>query len=178
MAVSPVEAVLGVLLIFVLPGFAMARALFPEWRFRGPEGLLHATETAALSLVGSVSATILGGFVLLNTPTGFQAGWGNPLLEGFLAAVTIVGLVAAGFRGAFSRVPPPAPPLEPSGGEEGAWELIREMDRMAREERRLLHAIRVAPATGPDRRKLEEELEGLRLHREELERARSEEYAK
>src|SRR5271156_4009889 len=103
MTVFPVEALAGLLLVFVLPGLAVARALFPEWRFRGAEGLPHLVETAALTIVLSVALTILVGFGLLNTPAGFSASWSDPVLEIILAGITVAGFVVAGYRGAFSR---------------------------------------------------------------------------
>jgi uncharacterized membrane protein len=107
---SLLEIVAGVLLVFVVPGYAITKATFPEWRLRGPEALLRAVEIGTLSLVLSVTVTILVGFVLGAAPGNyFQASWSDPLLEALLAAITGVALAAAVLRGAFRRVPPAAP---------------------------------------------------------------------
>ena len=177
MAVAPVEALLGVLLVFVLPGFALSRALFPEWRFRGPAGLLRAVETGAMSLVLSAAVTILGGFVLLNTPAGFSATWSDPTLEGVLAGITVLGLAVAAYRGAFARVAPTARPLEPLSGEEGGAEALARAEELAREERRLRHALRVAPDDASAAR-LKDDLGRVRAEVQRLGTAREEEYAR
>ena len=67
-----------------------------------------------------------------------------------LVVIALAAFLVAYFRGAFARVAPAAVPLEPSGGEEGAWELTRELDRLGREERRLEHELRARAASeGP-----------------------------
>jgi hypothetical protein len=146
MSGSPVETVVGLLLVFVLPGFAIGRATFPEWRFRGPDALLKVVETAALSLALSVGVTVLLGFGLLNLPgTGFAATWSNPQLEILLAAMTAIALAVAWVRGAFRSEPPAAPALEPLGGEDNAWETLRQVEALSREQRRLRHSLRHSP---------------------------------
>src|SRR5579871_3522205 len=117
---SPLEAAAGLLLLFVLPGFFTARALFPEWRLSGPEALTRGVETAALSWVVSTAYTVLVGTVLLNLPgAGFSSGWSDPVLEAALAAISGAAAVAAVARGGFSRTVPPARAPEPTGGEGG-----------------------------------------------------------
>ncbi len=141
------EAVAGLLLVFFVPGYTVTKAMFPEWRIRGPSGLLRLLEIATLSFVLSVVLTVLVGYVLLvGTPSGFQAYWTSPVLEGALVVVALAAFLVAYFRGGFARVPPAVVPLEPSGGEEGAWELTRGLDRLGREERRLEHELRVRTA--------------------------------
>ncbi|MCI4331145.1 MAG: DUF1616 domain-containing protein [Thermoplasmata archaeon] len=176
MSVSLVEAFAGLLLVFVLPGFSVSRALFPEWRFRGEEGLTRIVETATLSLVLSVALTILLGFGLLNSPVGFSAAWGDPTLEVGLAAITAIALVAAGARGAFSSTPPTAPPLEPLSGEDGGAEALGRAEDLSREERRLRHALRVAPDDVTAAR-LRTDLGRVRDEARRLGAAREEEYA-
>ena len=174
---NPAEAAVGLALVFVLPGFAIGRATFPEWRFRGPDALTRVVETAALSLLLSVGVTILLGFGWLNLPgTGFAATWSNPTLELSLAAVTVVALVVAWGRGAFRRAPPPAPALEPEGGAEGAWETMRKAEGLAREERRLQHALRRPPA-GADVARLRADLDRVTEEIKALRAAREAEYA-
>ena len=53
------EAIAGGALLFVVPGFAVAKAVFPERRVRGAAGVRWALELAALALVLSV---VLGPF--------------------------------------------------------------------------------------------------------------------
>lgn len=175
MATSAIESVAGVLLLFFLPGFAVSRALFPEWRFSGALGLIRIVETLALSITTSVAITIVVGFGLLVSPGGFSASWSDPSLELWLALITVAALALAAVRGAFSRRVPAPSPLEPSSGEEGAWELIRRMEDLARRERRLTHAIRRAP--GDEVKRLERELESVRSERESIVHARESEYA-
>src|SRR5271170_8106810 len=111
---SPVQAGVGLLLLFVLPGFFSARALFPEWRLTGDDALTRWVETAALALLLSLAYTVLIGSALLNLAgTGFSASWGNPTLEEALLAVTVAGALIAFARGGFARSAPAAPPLEP-----------------------------------------------------------------
>ena len=160
MSVSWPLAVLGALLLFALPGFALSRALFPEWRFRGEAGTLHAVETVALSVVLSLSMTILVGFAFLNLPVGFSAVWGDPTLEIVLIVATAVALVIAALRGAFARVAPAGPTLEPLGGEEGGADLLARAEAIARERRRLRHALR-GNAGGLDANRLREQIAAL-----------------
>jgi hypothetical protein len=170
------EAVGGGLLLFVVPGLAVARAMFPEWRFRGPEGLRRSLETATLSFVLSVALTVLVGSALLGlAPGGFAAGWRDPLLEAVLAAVAAVAFVAAGLRGAFSTEPGRSRPESP--GDEGAWELDRALERR-RSERATLAAQRAAaPDGGPDAARLDARIAELDAETESLVRDREAEYA-
>lgn len=177
MTLNPLEAVAGFLLIFVVPGYAVTRAVFPEWRMRGPAALAMALQIATLSFVTSVVLTILVGFVLLQGPTGFQAGWSDPWLEAVLAGIALlagaVGLACGAYRGE----PPPAPALERSPGESGGWELIRELERTERERRRVAHELRKARAGSPEAGELEERRRALEIKSAELRRAREGELA-
>ncbi|MEM0129366.1 MAG: DUF1616 domain-containing protein [Thermoplasmata archaeon] len=178
--VGALEFTAGILLLFFLPGAAVTLALFPEWRLTGPGGRLRTVETVALSFVLSVALTILGGYALVvASPVGFSADWSDPLLEGLLVAITVAALMAALARGRFA-VPPPvrrAPDAPGETGEDGAWELGRRLDRIAREERRLAHALRSTPA-GPAREAVERSLRDLAQERERLREAREAEYAR
>ncbi len=170
------EAVVGGLLLFVVPGYALTRAVFPEWRLSGPGALRRAVEEATLSFVLSVVLTVLVGSFLLLSPTGFQAAWTDPQLEIALAGVAAVALAAAAVRGAFARAPPrPSPPSLRS--EEGAWELTRELDRIGREERRLDRELSAGAPNGPRSTEIRERLSELRARDAELRRRREEEYA-
>ncbi|MCI4357270.1 MAG: DUF1616 domain-containing protein [Thermoplasmata archaeon] len=161
-AVDVAEAVAGLALVFFLPGFAVARATFPEWRFRGPSGTLRLLETLSLSLMTSVGVTVIVGFGLLKSPVGFQATWSDPLLLAILAALTAIGLVVALARGAFASTPPKGPEVRPEAGTEGAFETIRELDRLHAQERRVVHRLRVIGRDDPSRSALDTELAELR----------------
>ncbi|MCI4331662.1 MAG: DUF1616 domain-containing protein [Thermoplasmata archaeon] len=177
MSVNPAEAFAGFLLVFFLPGFAVTRAVFPEWRLRGALAIERAVETATLSLVTSVALTILIGFALLQSPSGFQASWSDPLLELCLGAVTFLGLVVGWWRGAYRREPPATPAPEPAPGDSNAWETLRDLEANARERRRLAHALRRTPPGSREAEELEERRRALEVKSEELRRAREAEYA-
>ncbi|HTT73778.1 MAG TPA: DUF1616 domain-containing protein [Thermoplasmata archaeon] len=175
--VAAFEAVAGGALVFFVPGYAVTKALFPDWRVRGAERSLRLLEIVTLSFVLSVVLTVLLGYLLLvAAPAGFQSYWSDPALEVGLAVVAATGLVAAVARGAFQRVPPAPRAPEPSGGEEGAWELSRELERLAREERRLEHALRVHGAA--DAAELRARLDEIRAQRDSLAASREAEYAR
>ena len=171
------EAAAGLLLVFFLPGFALTMATFPEWRVRGPDGLLRLLEIGTLSVVLSVVLTVLAGYVLLAAaPGGFQAYWSAPVLEALLAAIAAIGFAVGAVRGAYSRVPP-RPTVPEEAGEVGAWELLRELERLGREERRLTHQLRVAGAQTPEGARLRAELDAVAEERATLQRRREAEYA-
>lgn len=167
-ALQVAETLAAIVLIFFLPGFALARAVFPELRFRGPRSALHSLELVSLSFVLSVALTVLVGYVLLaSAPGGFRAYWSDPVLEAILAGIAAAGLIAAGIRGGFSReVPAPSPSTEEP--DHDPFRLLRDLERLSREERRLLHRLRSAPSTGPGRSDIESELERVRDERAAL----------
>jgi len=173
------EAFAGLLLVFFVPGYALTRATFPEWRIRGRVALLRFLETVTLSFVLSVVLTVLVGSALLATnPGGFQAYWSDPVLEAVLTAVALAGFLVAWRRGAFSKTPPSVVP-RPSDdvGEEGAWELTRELEELNREERRLRHALRTRASDANESAQIRTDLERLRARREEIREQREAEYA-
>jgi hypothetical protein len=175
---SPFEIAVGLLLVFALPGYAITKATFPEWRLRGPEALLRAVEIGTLSLLLSVTVTILVGFVLGNLPGSFfQAGWTDPLLEVILVGISGVGLAVAALRGGFRRTAPSIPPPEPSPGEEDPMALLRSLEASQREVRRLRHAVRTLRAGDPERDRLEKALVDAERRFQELRGAREAEYA-
>jgi hypothetical protein len=175
---NALEVVVGFLLVFFVPGYALTKATFPEWRVRGPDGLLRLVELVTLGFVLSVVLTVLVGYGLLAvSPAGFQAYWSDPVLEAILAAIAIAGFAVAGFRGGFAREPPAARPPDDAFGERGAWELSRELDRLAREERRLQHELRVNGSDPAEARRLHGELDRVGAERAELQRRREAEYA-
>jgi hypothetical protein len=176
---NPLEAAAGLLLLFFVPGYAVARAVFPEWRVRGPEAVLRILELLSLGLVLSVTLSVLVGYgLLVGGPVGFAASWSDPVLEAILAGVAAVAFAAGWMRGAYRRTPPPSRAVGDDLGEEGPWQLSRELDRLDREERRLRHRLRTAPVSATDRSELEGRLEEIREAREGLQSAREAAYAR
>jgi hypothetical protein len=176
---SPPEIFAGLVLVFGLPGYAVTKATFPEWRLRGPEALLRVVEIGTLSLVLSVTVTILVGFVLGNLPGNFfQAGWSDPLLEAILTAISGVGLVVAYLRGGFSKLPPAGPVPEASPGEEEPMNLLRRLEENQRQARRLQHSLRQLKADDPVRARLEAELADIQQRSQQLRARREAEYAR
>lgn len=174
-----VEAAVGVVLIFFLPGYAVTKALFPEWRVKGPDARLRAIEIFTLAFVLSVTFTVLVGYVLLvASPGGFHAYWSSPVLEVALAAISAVGLIVAWQRGGFSREAPAKPSTATEEGEEGAWEVLSELDRLAREERRILHALRRSAPDAPERARLNAELAEVHGEQAALQARREAQYAR
>jgi uncharacterized membrane protein len=174
---SVAQGIAGGLLLFLVPGYALTKAVFPEWRVRGPEASRRLVEIVTLSFVTSIGLTVVVGYGILDlAPGGFAAAWSDPVLEVVLASVALLALVVALFRGAFARNPPAAAPVSAGGGEEGAWELSRELDRLARDERRLQHDLRVSSHNPAETSRLTAELESVRAERNALSRKREEEY--
>ncbi|MHB8351302.1 MAG: hypothetical protein ACYDFT_01200 [Thermoplasmata archaeon] len=168
----------GGALLLALPGLAWTRAVFPEWRFRGPLAITRAIETAALALLISVSLTILVGFALtFGSDSGFPATWSDPILEAILAALAVVGLAVALARGGFDRIAPSAPPPEPAPGADSPAPLLGELVRIRRDGRRIEHLMRQRDLPERDRQRLRAELGELRAREGELRRAREAEYA-
>jgi hypothetical protein len=172
------EAIAGLALVFFLPGYTLAKATFPEWRIRGPAALLRFLETVTLAFVLSVVLTVLVGSALLAiAPGGFQAYWSDPVLEAGLAAVTAVAFLVGWFRGAYRKDPPAAPAPAEEPGEEGAWEVTRELEELGREERRIRHTLRTTTPGPAEEARLRGDLEGVRARRAELQARREAEYA-
>ncbi len=170
-------AVLGGLLVFLLPGYTLTKALFPDWRIRGPDAGLRAVEIVALSLVTSVALTVVVGFALLVLPgAGFAASWNDPMLEGVLAGIATLGLGVGVVRGAYGREPPPSPAPEPSPGSDDGWALVGRLEAIDRERRRLLHELRRGGLTGPEADRRRKSLEALDREADEVRRRREGEY--
>lgn len=167
------EAIAGGALLFALPGLAVTRAVFPEWRFAGPGGLRRAVETATLGFVLSVALTVLvGGAILGIAPGGFSASWGNPLLEAALAAVTVLAFAVGAVEGAYGRHRPSTGAPEARPDEEGAWELSRALERLDRQ------AAQLAPRAAAGNADAQRELTELGHERDRLASAREADYAR
>ncbi len=176
MSVNPAEVVAGLLLLFFVPGYAVTKATFPEWRIRGPAATLRLLEIATLSFVTSiVLAVLVGYFLLVAGPTGFQAYWTDPVLEAVLAGITALAFGVGWYRGAYRRDPPTGVPPEPVG-ESGGWELVEELDRLRRDERRIRHDLRQAAAKSADSARLRSELERIQSEAAALRSRREAEY--
>lgn len=177
-AIALLQTSAGLLLLFFVPGYTTTRAIFPEWRIRGAEAWRRGVETVTLSFVLSIGWTVVVGYLLLTAaPGGFQAPWTNPGLEEALLLVSLVALVAGWRVGAYATTPPTSPGERPDPGEEGAWELTRELDRMAREERRLEHALRRVGTNGTEAAGLQDRLAALREESSRIRQDRERQYA-
>lgn len=105
MAVSPLGALVGILLVFLAPGFFLLQALFPGRRYFGP---FHVAALAALSVALSVAITVVVGSVLGFLPGGPGGrGWfqgaqtGAPVLELTLGGLSLLLFLVGWWRGAF-----------------------------------------------------------------------------
>ena len=178
-APNALEILAGFLLVFFVPGYALTKALFPEWRIRGASALRRLVEVVTLSFVVSIALTVLVGyFELTLAPGGFRAYWTDPVLEATLFAITLVALAVGIERGAYRREPPvPSRALEPIPREEGAFELTRRIDSLRREERRIRHSLRVVAPAAPEEGRLRSRLNELEGEIAEIQRAREVEYA-
>jgi hypothetical protein len=179
MAIAWALAPVGFLLVFLLPGYAVTKAVFPEWRVRGPAAGIRAVEIGTLSLVVSVALTVVVGFGLLALPgAGLAAYWSDPVLEVTLGAIALVALVVGAFRGAYRREPPAGPTPEPSPGSENGWELVTRLDSIERTRRRLEHQLRVQGDSDRRAQEWRNEIQRLDDEATRIRRAREEEYAR
>ncbi|HTT35326.1 MAG TPA: DUF1616 domain-containing protein [Thermoplasmata archaeon] len=171
--------VIGLLLVFVLPGYTWTRAIFPEWRVRGPLAAERAIAIATLAFALSVALTVLEGFGLLRlAPGGFAATWSDPVLEVALAVTALGGFVVGALRGAYRTQPPEAPALEPSPGSDDGWNLVERVEAIDRERRRVRHALRAGAGSAEERARREELLGRLDREIDALQRQREAEYAR
>jgi len=170
------EAIAGGALLFFVPGYAVAKATFPERRVAGPDRLAWGLELVALAFVLSVTLTVVVGYLLLTgVPGGFAATWHDPLLEAVLAAVALAAFAVGLFEGAYARAPAGGHSVPAGPGEEGAWELSRELERLQR--RRAAVRTQLGRASTPAARaELERELATIDADWEALRRRREAEY--
>lgn len=98
MAVSPLSVLVGILLLFFAPGFALLHAVFPGRRYFGP---FHPLAMPAMSVVMSSAITVVVGSALgfLGLFQGLQTG--APYLELALGTIAIAASGVAWRRGAF-----------------------------------------------------------------------------
>ncbi|MCL4308779.1 MAG: DUF1616 domain-containing protein [Candidatus Thermoplasmatota archaeon] len=172
------EAILAGALIFFVPGYGVTRATFPEWRVLFPPRRLRLLETVALSFVVSVALTVIAGEILLSTsPSGFQAYWTDPVLEMFLAAISVVAFLVAWARGAFREAPPDAYHLVATAPEEDPWMLMQELDRLERVRRRAMHRLRRSEAGSRESAQIQAEIDEIDSRRTKILREREQEYA-
>ena len=172
-------AVGAIVLFFFLPGYLLVKALWPEKRWRGPQGAITAVEMLTGGFVASLGIFLIVGFVLGNTGQ-FYASPSSPTLEGILAVLAVIFLALGWIQGAYRKDPPPAPSFvePPLPGEEDLEPMLGRFQEWAREERRLqreVHRARREGAPSADRARLEEQLQELRAVRRKAERTREEE---
>jgi hypothetical protein len=174
-----VEAVAGGLLLFVVPGFAVAKAVFPERRLRSPGGVRWAIELAALALVLSVVLTVVVGYVLLAAAQGgFSASWSDPLLESGLAAIALVAFVVGVLEGAYARRAPARPASATEPEETDPMALARRLDLLQRQRRALERDLRrLPPGDAEEGERLRRRIERLAAEEQELREHQEAEYA-
>jgi hypothetical protein len=177
-ALSVGEAVAGGCLLFFVPGYTVAKAVFPERRLAGPEGVRWGIELVALALVLSVVLTVAVGYLLLaGAPGGFSASWGDPLLEAVLAAIAGIAFVTGWLEGAYARAPPARRPLPVEPGGADAWELSDRLGRLQRERQGLERELRRALASDDDAKaRIRSRLEHVVEEEQALRRQREAEY--
>lgn len=154
MAVDPISVIVGLLLLFFLPGYMLLHALFPGRRYFGP---FHPFALPALGVVVSVAILVLVGTLLGFLPGGpngmgwFQGGkTGAPVLEISLAAISAALFGLAWWRGSFpllGRKREDEPPVE--RGEPEDVTLLR--DLRLEEERLRKEAKRIRRRAGESR---------------------------
>jgi hypothetical protein len=188
LALEFLQIVLGLLLIFVLPGVALIKAMFPRPGELDQE--YNGIYVLALGMTTSVCITILVGFVLGSLPvkddgTGY---FERPLIIGSLVGLTVLFIVLGWWRGAYpwmgllhpklARFPMPVDAPRSTRRHDQLVarieELTREHDRLKREIKDLLkrertHGRKMADHYRERRQEAEEELERVR---EELETAK------
>lgn len=173
------ESAGGFALLFFVPGFVVSKALFPEWRLRGPATLRRLVELVTLSFVLSVALTVFVGYLLLaGAPGGFGATWNYPLLEACLFGISLVALAVGLARGAYGRELPARRPAPAESDGEGAFELAAQLDELRREERRVRHELRTSGGSDAERGRLERRLDEIDRESADLRTRREEEYAR
>jgi hypothetical protein len=173
MVLDTLEAIAGGLLILLLPGLAWSRAIFPEWRIRGALAITHLVTTLTFAVVVSLALTIVVG----STLTGFAiapypAGWGDPVLEGILAAIALAGFVVALLRGGLRHgtLPGRASAPEPEGPP--PEHALAEAARLRAEGRRIRHRLRDRDIAPRRREELDRQLAATEAAVRALERRR------
>ena len=188
MAFELLSIVLGLLLIFVLPGVALIKAMFPRPGELDQE--YNGIYVLALGMTTSVCITILVGFILGSIPVdeGEKGYFDRPLIIGSLVGVTVLFFALGWWRGAYpwmglahpklARFPMPAEAPRSTRRHDQLVarieELTRDHDRLKREVRDLLkrertHGRKMADHYRERRQEAEDELERVR---EELEAAK------
>ncbi len=156
MALEILRIILGILLIFVLPGTMLIKAMFPRPGELDEE--YNGIYVLALGMATSICLTILVGFVLGSLPVKDDGtGWFDaPLITGSLVALTIIFFAIGWWRGAYpwlglahpklARFPLPAEaPRGTKRDDELAArveELTKKHDRLKREVKDLLRRER------------------------------------
>ena len=162
MAFDPLLAVVGLPLLFFLPGLAVGAATFPE-KLRSGAGWQGPVELAVMAVVGSVAITVLLGSLLAASPAGLGSTSADPSL--WIADGAVV--VAGGVLWAVRRDAPTPAHVETPPPDEG-WSRLRALERLAREERRVQHELRHGVGEAGRREALELRLSQVRAERRRL----------
>ena len=187
MALEILRIIGGILLIFVLPGTMLIKAMFPRPGELDEE--YNGIYVLALGMATSICLTILVGFVLGSITPGEDGGYLTaPLITGSMVSLTISFFIIGWWRGAYpwmGLVHPklarfPLPAEAPSGTQRDdelaarIEELTKEHDRLKREVKDLLrrertHGRKEAKRYKERREEANKELEEVR---EELDAAK------
>lgn len=163
MAPDPVSVLVGIVLLFLAPGFLALEALFPNRRWFDA---FHPIAMPVLSIVLSVAILVVVGSLLGFTGQFFGQKTGPPNLEIALGSLSLVLFLVAWWRGAFGLLPslrardrhaatlgkktPPAGWVE--RGEPEEMTLLRDLrleeDRLRRETRRIRKRARASRDVG------------------------------
>lgn len=98
MAVSPLGVLVGIILIFLAPGYFLLQAIFPGRRYFGP---FHVAALVGLSMALSVAITVVVGTILGFRGAFYGAQTGPPILELSLGGISLALFGVAWWRGAF-----------------------------------------------------------------------------
>jgi hypothetical protein len=177
MATNLLLAAAGLYVLYLAPGLGLAAALFPEKFHPRSDRWLAWMELAVLGVILSVSVTILWGELLQTIGPGFSASWSSPTLLLADGGTAAVGFSVGAIRGAFRSSKHEASLPSEAPGDLAAWPTLRELERMAREERRLTRALERPGLENAERSVASQRLESIRAARERLRRAREAEYA-
>lgn len=182
MAFEILRIIFGILLIFVLPGWMLIKAMFPRPGELDEE--YNTLYVLTLGMATSVCLTILVGFVLGSMPLQDDGtGWfDTPYLVAGLVGLTVVFFVLGWWRGAYpwlgllhpSLARFPMPSEAPRGTKRHdellarIEELTKEHDRLKREVKDLLrrertHGRKMAGHYRERREEAEKELERVRV---------------
>jgi len=177
-ALEILQLIFGILLIFVLPGIMLIKAMFPRPGELDEE--YNGIYVLALGMATSICLTILVGFVLgsIKVDDGETGYFSGPLITGSLLGLTIIFFLIGWWRGAYpwmgllhpklARFPLPAEAPRGTKRDDELMarieELTKEQDALKREVKDLLkrertHGKKMAKHYKERREEAEKELE-------------------